>query len=117
MTKIEKIDWANLSDDDKQVVFAWLDEVFAPILVHPHPPPHLPVTIPIAAGTPYTTSAPVPRSPPRPPPPRASYRTGQNTGLEPPDGPAQLKFHHHKEEPYVVCQPLMTAVVGLIADT
>jgi hypothetical protein len=92
---VERIDWASLSDEDKQAFFAWLDEFFARYLGLPQPAT---VTAPRIASAPVSaetsssnTSVPSLHSSPSLPPRRVSSRASQNTGPDPPDeaAPAQ----------------------------
>lgn len=71
---IEKIDWTNLSPEDKQVFFSWLDEFFAKYLNLPVPPRSVegtkkviekPATPPVAAPAPRALSSVGPVSLPR----------------------------------------------------
>ncbi|KAH9915325.1 uncharacterized protein B0H18DRAFT_940000 [Fomitopsis serialis] len=61
----EKIDWTNLSPEDKQVFFSWLDEFFARYLNLPVPPRSVEGTKKIVKepATPLTLAAPAPRTP------------------------------------------------------
>lgn len=95
---VERIDWANLSDEDKQAFFAWLDEFFAQYLGLPQPAtvtsPLIP-SVPVSAETSSSntvTSVPSPRSSPSLPPRRVSSRASQNTGPDSPEeaAPAQV---------------------------
>ena len=55
-TDVEEIDWANLSAEDKQAFFAWLDEFFARYL--DGPPPFNPPSVPISTKGPVNTTSP-----------------------------------------------------------
>ncbi|KAF8487258.1 hypothetical protein DFH94DRAFT_19880 [Russula ochroleuca] len=82
---VEKIDWANLSVEDKQAFFAWLDEFFARYL--DGPPPSNARSVPISTKSPANTT---PAAPPRPPlslPSRrvSSREASQDTGPDPQD--------------------------------
>jgi hypothetical protein len=71
----DKIDWANLSHEDKQVFFTWLDEFFARYLDQPPPS----VRVPPPADRPNTLTPsprPSPSLPPRRDPPKASLNPG-----------------------------------------
>ena len=97
-TGIGDIDWANLSVEDKQAFFAWLDEFFARYLNGP-PPPNAP-PVPISTKSLANTTDPTPclgctsrhplgyPAPPRPTPSfpsrMVSFRASQGKG---PDGP------------------------------
>jgi hypothetical protein len=81
---VEEIDWANLSDEDKQAFFSWLDEFFARYLALSPPAMTAPAAS-ISAETSSNAPAPSPRSSPSLPPRRISSRASQNTGLDPPD--------------------------------
>jgi hypothetical protein len=94
----ERIDWANLSDEDKQAFFAWLDEFFAQYLGLPQPAtvtalpiPSAPVSAETSGGN-TVTSVPSPRSSPSLPPRRVNSRASRNSGPDPPDeaAPAQV---------------------------
>ena len=90
-TDDDKIGWANLSYEDKQAFFAWLDEFFARYL-DGSPPSNAP-TAPIPTrSTGYNTPSPSPSPRPSPslPARRLSSRTSQNTGPEPQDEAAPV---------------------------
>lgn len=74
---VDKIDWANLSHEDKQVFFTWLDEFFARYLDQPTPPVRV---SPLADGP--NPSTPSPRPSPSLPHRRDSPKAGQNTGSD-----------------------------------
>lgn len=76
---VDDIDWQNLSDEDKQAFFAWLDEFFARYLGLP-----LPATTPTSAETSSNTPAPSLRPSPSLPPRRVSFRENESTGPETP---------------------------------
>ncbi|KAI0261385.1 hypothetical protein BC834DRAFT_1028260 [Gloeopeniophorella convolvens] len=86
--EVDRIDWANLSNEDKQVFFTWLDEFFARYLDLPVPPPRISVG-PSKSPTPPTPSPrPSPSLPPRRDVPRASaspgFETSSHTSPPPP---------------------------------
>ena len=78
---VEKIDWANLSFEDKQAFFAWLDEFFSRYL--DGLPPSTAPAVPISTNSP-SNNTPAPSPSPRPSPSlphrRVSSRASQNTG-------------------------------------
>ncbi|KAH9177977.1 hypothetical protein EDB89DRAFT_1932047 [Lactarius sanguifluus] len=74
-TDVDRIDWANLSHEDKQVFFTWLDEFFARYFGQPQP--SVRVSPPVDGPN---TSTPSPRPSPSFPPRRDSPRVSQNTG-------------------------------------
>ncbi|KAH8989781.1 hypothetical protein EDB86DRAFT_3080759 [Lactarius hatsudake] len=76
-TDVDRIDWANLSHQDKQVFFSWLDEFFACYLDHPQP--SVRVSPPVNGSN---TSTPSPRPSPSLPPRRDSSQASQNTGSD-----------------------------------
>ena len=81
-TDVETINWANLSAEDKQAFFAWLDEFFACYL--DGPPPSNASTVSIPTKSPgNNTPAPSPRPSPSLPHRRISSRSSQNTGSDP----------------------------------
>ncbi|KAH9061921.1 hypothetical protein EDB87DRAFT_1682587 [Lactarius vividus] len=73
-TDVDRIDWGNLSHQDKQVFFTWLDESFARYLDQPR------TSVRITPVDGPGTSTPLPRSSPSLPPHRDSPQAGQNTG-------------------------------------
>ncbi|KAH9054132.1 hypothetical protein EDB87DRAFT_1796205, partial [Lactarius vividus] len=73
-TDVDRIDWANLSHQDKQVFFTWLDEFFARYLDQPQPVRVFP---PVDGPN---TSAPSPRFSPPLPPRGDSSQASQNRG-------------------------------------
>ena len=81
-TDVEEIDWANLSVEDKQAFFAWLDEFFARYL--DGPPPSNVHSVPISTKGPASTTplAPARRTPSLP---SRSSRASQDTGPDRPD--------------------------------
>ena len=76
---VENINWENLSDEDKQAFFTWLDEFFARYLGLP-----LPATAPTSVETSSDTPAPSLRPSPSLPPRRVSFRANESTGPETP---------------------------------
>jgi hypothetical protein len=78
----DNIDWANLSTEDKQAFFAWLDEFFARYLDGSLPSSAAPA-VPIFTNSP-SNNTPAPSPSPRPSPSlphrRVSSSTSQNTG-------------------------------------
>ncbi|KAI0632811.1 hypothetical protein C8Q77DRAFT_1119858 [Trametes polyzona] len=88
---IDRIDWANLSPEDKQEFFSWLDEFFGRYLGVPVPPRSATDTVKTVRGPPGG-QAPTPKLPmaPRPPaPPRSTFSgfpasTGPLTSYPPP---------------------------------
>ncbi len=76
---VDNIDWENLSDQDKQAFFTWLDEFFARYLGLP-----LPATAHTSAKTSSNTPAPSLRPSPSVPPRRVSFRANESTGPETP---------------------------------
>ena len=83
-TDVEEIDWANLSVEDKQAFFAWLDEFFARYLDGP-PPSNPPSVLTPTKSPANTTPAAQPRPTPSLPSRRVSSRASQDTGLEQPE--------------------------------
>lgn len=85
-TDVDKIDWANLSYEDKQAFFAWLDEFFARYL-DGSLPSNTP-TAPISKRSP-SNNTPAPSPSPRPSPSlpsrTVSSRTSQISGPDPQD--------------------------------
>ncbi|RPD76971.1 hypothetical protein L226DRAFT_483206 [Lentinus tigrinus ALCF2SS1-7] len=75
---IDRIDWANLSPEDKQIFFSWLDEFFAGYLHVPVPPRTTADTVknvkvppgghtpPPMTGPPQISTGSRPKTPPRP---------------------------------------------------
>ena len=90
-TDVDRIDWANLSYEDKQAFFAWLDEFFARYL-DGQPPSNAPSAPISARSTGNNTPAPSPSPRPSPsiPPRSLSSRASQNTGPDPQDEPAPV---------------------------
>lgn len=117
------IDWANLSDEDKQVFFTWLDEFFARYLDLPASATR--PTAPISAERPSNMSTPSPQSSPSLPPRRASTtRSSQITRPTPPDvlAPAQTpSISGRRNLPPAFSQqgpvcPLLTSVITSLAE-
>ncbi len=79
-TDIDRIDWANLTYEDKQAFFSWLDEFFARYLDQPPPPPRA-----SASADGPNTSTQSPRPSPFIPPRRANPQATQNAEPDPPD--------------------------------
>lgn len=79
---VDKINWVNLSYEDKQAFFTWLDEFFARYLDQPQP--SIRVSPPADASRP-NTSTPSPRPSPSLPPRRDGPQASQNTGSDHPD--------------------------------
>ncbi len=78
---VDKIDWANLSVEDKRAFFAWLDEFFAHYLDGHLPPSSFNTpTVPVSTRSP-SRNTPAPSIPAR----RASSRASQNTSPDPQD--------------------------------
>ena len=79
---VEKIDWANLSAEDKHAFFAWLDEFFARYL-NGSLPPSTAHALPISTNS-SSNNTPAPSPSPRPSPSiphrRVSSRASQSTG-------------------------------------
>ncbi|KAI9429011.1 hypothetical protein H4582DRAFT_389559 [Lactarius indigo] len=76
---VDRIDWANLSHEDKQVFFTWLDEFFARYLDQSQP--FVRVSPPVD-GSSTSTPSPSPRPSPSLPPRRDSHQASQNTGSD-----------------------------------
>ncbi len=81
-TTTDEIDWANLSSEDKQAFFGWLDEFFARYLDGPSPPSSSNArNVPTSKSSNNITPAPPPpRSSPSLSHRRVSSRASQNTG-------------------------------------
>ncbi len=78
---VDKIDWANLSVEDKRAFFEWLDEFFAHYLDGHLPPSSFNApTVPVSTRNP-SRNTPAPSIPAR----RASSRASQNTSPDPQD--------------------------------
>jgi hypothetical protein len=105
---VEKIDWANLSAEDKHAFFAWLDEFFARYLDGSLPPSTAPA-VPISTNSP-SNNTPAPSPSPRPSPSlphrRVSSRTSQSTGPDLQDevAPAQAAPAGRRNLPPILSQ-------------
>ncbi|KAI0370924.1 hypothetical protein BV20DRAFT_966009 [Pilatotrama ljubarskyi] len=80
---IERIDWANLSPEDKQVFFSWLDEFFSRYLGVPIPPRSTTATVEDVKVPPgWHTPSPRPSVPSRPSiPPRSPHPASSSVEL------------------------------------
>jgi hypothetical protein len=99
-TDVDKIDWANLSHEDKQVFFTWLDEFFARYLNQTMPTNRVSVT----ADSPGNTTASSPRDSPSLPPRRFGSRTSQNTASDPPNEASAAPTTSRRNLPPVLSQ-------------
>ncbi|KAH9974549.1 hypothetical protein BGW80DRAFT_1473937 [Lactifluus volemus] len=80
-TDVEKIDWANLSEDDKQAFFTWLDEFFARYLNLTIPAPR----VTASSDSSGDQTARSPRNSPSLPPRGVGSRINQNVVPDPPN--------------------------------
>jgi hypothetical protein len=78
-TDVDTIDWANLSYEDKQVFFTWLDEFFARYFDQPQP------SVRVSPADGINTSTPSPRPSMPLPPRRDGPQANQNTWSDHPD--------------------------------
>jgi hypothetical protein len=112
ITDVEKIDWANLSDDDKQAFFSWLDEFFARYLNLAIPAPRVTAS-PDSSGDQTARS---PRNSPSLPPRGVGSRINQNVI---PDPPNEVPASRRNLPPVLsqhgpVCPPFLVLLVDSI---